>query len=44
VQLRLGTDENLAVEGAVGSLAGLGAKLQIAVDALAEGAAVLPSK
>jgi hypothetical protein len=37
VQFRLGAHQNLTVEEAVGLLAGLGAQLQIAVDALAEG-------
>ena len=38
VQFRLGARQNFSVEGAVGLLAGLGAKFQIAVDAPAEGA------
>jgi hypothetical protein len=38
VQFRFSAHQNLSVERAVGLLAGLGAKLQIAVDALAEGA------
>jgi len=38
MQLRLGANENLSVEGAVGLLAVLGAEFQIAVDALAKGA------
>ena len=38
MQPRIGAEQNLAIEGTVGLLAGLGAELQIAVNALAEGA------
>jgi hypothetical protein len=37
VQFRLGADQNLFILGPVGLLAALGAKLQIAVDALVKG-------